>query len=99
MYPRALVSPKLLSHYTEIKMYDLRTVAEQERPATLADLMFRCVRAGWTATFDSEAAERAATSVTDTMDWVVTRVREEVRRYREYLAENHLLNPSFVTKR
>jgi glycerol-3-phosphate dehydrogenase len=91
MYPRDLESPPLLDHYPEIKVSDLRIAAQQEHPETLADLMFRRVGAGWTATMGSEAAERAATSVADIMNWDVTRVREEVRRYREYLVENHLL--------
>jgi hypothetical protein len=39
----------------------------------------------------SEAAERAAAAVADIMNWDLARVNEEVRRYRGYLAENHLL--------
>ena len=100
LYPRDLESPPLLDDYLEIKMSDLRIAAQQEHPETLTDLMFRRVGAGWTATMGFEAAERAATVVADVMNWDVARVSDEVRRYREYLAEKHLLNPAdSVSKR
>jgi glycerol-3-phosphate dehydrogenase len=94
LYPRDQESPPLLDHYQEIRMSDLRVAAQQEHPETLTDLMFRRVGAGWTATMASEAAERAAAAVADIMKWDPARVREEVRRYREYLANNHLVASS-----
>jgi glycerol-3-phosphate dehydrogenase len=100
LYPRDLESPPLLDHYPETKMSDLRVAAQQEHAESLTDLMFRRVGAGWTATMGAEAAERAAAAVADVMNWDVARVRDEVRQYREYLAENHLLNQeSFARKR
>ena len=91
LYPRDQESPPLLDHHQEIKMSDLRIAAQYEHPETLTDLMFRRTGAGWTATMGSEAAERAAAAVADIMNWDLARVNEEVRRYRTYLAENHLL--------
>lgn len=91
VYPKNQESPPLLDHYQEIRMSDLRIAAQQEHPETLIDLMFRRTGAGWTATMGSEAAERAAAAVADIMNWDPARVSEEARRYRTYLAENHLL--------
>src|SRR5262249_31614182 len=99
LYPHDMESPPLLDHYPEIKMCDPTIAAQQDNPETRHALMVRRVGDGWTGTMGWEAAERAATAVADVMNWDGARVREEVRQYREYLAENHLLNPNFMNKR
>lgn len=91
LYPDNQNSAPLLDDNTTVKLSDLRFAAEREQATNLVDLLFRRTGVGWTATMGVHAAERAAAAVADILGWDKTRVAEEVRNYRDYVARNHLL--------
>jgi glycerol-3-phosphate dehydrogenase len=80
-----------------VKLADLQAAARQEHPASLIDLMFRRVGAGWTATMGYAAAERAAEAVAAEMGWDAARQTEEVRAYRAYLEEHFRVRPGHTS--
>lgn len=82
-------SPRLLNHWDGATLGQLRHAAAHEQPVSLADLLFRRVGAGWTATMAREAAPRAAEAVADLMGWDATRVEREVTDYRALIARLH----------
>jgi glycerol-3-phosphate dehydrogenase len=97
LYPENQNSPPLLEDDTAVKLADLQAAARQEHPASLIDLMFRRVGAGWTATMGYAAAERAAEAVAAEMGWDAARQTEEVRAYRAYLEEHFRVRPGHTS--
>ena len=90
--PAAPDSPALLNHWPEVRIADLRHAAEHEQPATLEDLLFRRVGAGWTETMAREGARVAAEAVADILDWDETRTEKEIEDYLNVLRERHGIN-------
>lgn len=90
LYPENQNAPPLLEDNTSIKLSDLRFAAEQEHVTSLADLMFRRVGAGWTATMGANAAEAAARTVAPILGWDELRIAAEVTAYRDYLRQQHV---------
>jgi glycerol-3-phosphate dehydrogenase len=88
-FPEHPASPALLNHYPQIKLSDLRHAAETEQPASLIDLMFARVGAGWTETQGREAARKAAETVADIMGWDEARITKEADAYLAYLSHRH----------
>jgi glycerol-3-phosphate dehydrogenase len=82
-------SPTLLNQGSDVRLAHLRQAAAEEQPVTLADIMFRRVGVGWTATNGREAARVAAEAVADIMGWDDARIGVEVERYIAYLEEKH----------
>ena len=87
--PADEVSPALLNHWAGATLADLRHAAEHEQPASLADLLFRRVGAGWTETMAREGARKAAETVADILGWDEARIDAEVAAYHAYLARHH----------
>ena len=88
-YPDAPDSPTLLNHWDGVRIADLRHAAEHEQPATLEDLLFRRVGAGWTETMAREGARVAADAVADILGWDEARIDKEVNDYLAIIAHRH----------
>jgi glycerol-3-phosphate dehydrogenase len=88
-YPDAPDSPTLLNHWDGVRIADLRHAAQHEQPATLEDLLFRRVGAGWTETMAREGARVAAESVSDILGWDEKRIDKEVNDYLGTIAHRH----------
>ena len=99
LFPENQNSPPLLDDFTSIKLSDLKAAAAGEHPASLIDLLFRRVGAGWTATMGYAAAETAARAVAGEMGWDEARVGQEVRAYRTFLERNFLVRPGHAAPR
>lgn len=82
-------SPRLLNHWDGATIGQLRHAAAHEHPVSLADLLFRRVGAGWTATMAREAAPRAAEEVAGILGWDKARTEREIADYRALIARLH----------
>jgi glycerol-3-phosphate dehydrogenase len=92
-FPENRNSPALLDDDTSIKLSDLECAARQQHAASLIDLLFRRVGAGWTETMGHAAAETAAQAVAATMGWDPERTAREVREYRAHLERLYRFRP------
>jgi glycerol-3-phosphate dehydrogenase len=90
-FPENQNSPPLFADDTEIKLSDLQFAARHQHAASLIDLLFRRVGAGWTATMGYAVAEKAAQAVAGTMGWDAERTAREVREYRAYLERTYAI--------
>ena len=90
--PPAPDSPALLNHWPEVRIADLRHAATHEQPATLEDLLFRRVGAGWTETMAREGARVAAEAVADILEWDEARTEKEIEDYLNVLQQRHGIN-------
>lgn len=68
-FPREDNSSPLPGAYAAIRWGDLRFAAAHEHVDTLADLMFRRVRLGWSERMGADIAHDAASYVRDIMGW------------------------------
>jgi glycerol-3-phosphate dehydrogenase len=88
-YPREGASPALLNHWDGARISDLHHAAKNEQPATLVDILFRRVGAGWTETMAREGARRAAEEVAPLLGWDSARVEKEVADYLDHIGRLH----------
>ncbi len=82
-------SPALLNEWPEIRLSDLKTMAETEQVTGLTDLLARRAGVAWTESAGAGVAEQAARAVAETLGWDEARVAQEVAAYRAYLARHH----------
>ena len=67
--------------------------ARHEHAVNLADLLFRRVGLGWTATMGAETAESAARKVAHLMGWDEAKVAREVAAYRAEIDTSFMARP------
>lgn len=88
-FPENQNSPPLSDDYKEIKLADLRQAAAHEHVTSLIDLLHRRVNTGWTATMAHAAARKAAEEAAKELGWDAARIDQEVKRYHDYLMQQH----------
>ena len=83
-FPSDDASPSLVNDDPGIRLSDLRTVAEEEMPQTLTDILFRRLPVGYRADMGRSVLRRAAQEVARPMGWDAD---ETERQIESYLAE------------
>lgn len=84
------VSPALVNSEPRISVAEIRHAAAQEHAATLTDLLFRRVPAGWTEQMGLQVARTAAEAVSDILGWDEARVAAEIDGFRKHVQHLHL---------
>ncbi len=83
-------SPPVNRRYPEIRLTHLQTMAREEMPVSLVDLIFRRAGLGWTDGLSCDEARRAAEAVASDLGWDNARVDREVGAYTEFVREHFL---------
>ena len=84
------VSPALVNSEPRISVAEIRHAAAHEHAATLIDLLFRRVPAGWTEQMGLQVARTAAEAVSDILGWDEARVAAEIDGFRKHVQHLHL---------
>lgn len=82
-------SPPLSNDDSTFRLDDLRAVAREEMPTTLADILFRRVPVGYRADMGRSVVRRAAEAVAEPMGWSADDVDVEIRAYLETIRHLH----------
>ncbi len=89
-FARNTNSPPVNRRYPEIRLAHLQTMAREEMPVSLVDLIFRRAGLGWTDGLSCDAARRAAEAVASDLGWDDARIDREVGAYTEFVREHFL---------
>jgi len=88
-FPVDDVSPALSNDDPSIRLADLKAVAAEEMPTTLADILFRRLPVGYRADMGQSVLRRAAEEVAIPMGWSADDVEAQIAGY---LAETRHLH-------
>ena len=84
-------SPALSNDDPEIRLSDLKAVAKEEMPTTLADILFRRLPVGYRADMGRSVLRRAAEEVAGPMGWNADEVEAQMAQYLSEAQHLHAL--------
>ncbi|MEQ8919683.1 MAG: FAD-dependent oxidoreductase [Marinovum algicola] len=90
-FPLDRDSPALSNDDPEIRLADLRSVARDELPQTLGDILFRRLPVGYRADMGRTVLRRAAEEVAGPMGWNADEVEAQIAKYLQDTRHLHAL--------